>query len=130
MSKVYPQIEIKNNIFKVELEISGIELDAIKIGRDIGYKNGEIPSHFLKMIEEVFSEIPNKCKINAGYTILDFNYSKENNDLLTIGNQEFYTDKIITSQLKKSDKAVIFLCSIGRKIENWSKKLLTDSPSL
>lgn len=123
MNKIFPQIEIEDNIFEVDISSSDIEIDPSEIGTEIGYNNGEIPAHFWEMIEEIIYEVPNRCEIKSGYTILPFNYSRESKNQLTIGGVEFYTDIIITSQLKKSEQAIIFLCSIGSKMEEWTKEL-------
>ncbi|MCB9208667.1 MAG: hypothetical protein H6609_04750 [Ignavibacteriales bacterium] len=130
MNKKYPQIQISENTYYLEIDSSFINVDEEKIGYEIGYQNGGIPEHFSGMIKEILSSIESKCNIKAGYTIVDLKFNKEIRNQLEIGNQIFLTDKIVTSQLKKSEKAVLFLCTIGNEMENWSKELYSSGESI
>ncbi len=126
MQSRFSQIEIDKDIFNVLISYSDISIDKKKIGLAIGYANGDLPPHTDEMIDEIILQLPGKVEISAGYRLLDLQYSASQPSGLIIGNTFFNTDKIITSQLKKADKAAVFLCTIGNQMETWAKKLLVD----
>ncbi|MCB0748019.1 MAG: hypothetical protein KDC90_11210 [Ignavibacteriae bacterium] len=130
MDKILHEIQIADNTFQVEINFSNLNIDKNKIGKEIGYSDGAIPNHFDEMIMEIISELPNKCKINSGYRILDLTYSKENSLGLTIGGIFFSMDRIVTSQLKKADKAAVFVSTIGLQMETWSKNLIKEGDAV
>lgn len=125
MSRIFPEIEIDESTFQVEINISNVRIDKNKIGNDIGYKVGEIPNHFDELIVEIIDKLPIMCEIYSGYRILNLSFAKEDSSRIKIGNEYFNMDRIVTSQMKKADKAAIFLCTIGSQIETWSKKLIS-----
>ncbi|MCW8850594.1 MAG: hypothetical protein OQJ81_11495 [Melioribacteraceae bacterium] len=130
MKQIFPEIEVDENTFQVEINISNLRIDKNKIGNEIGYKVGEIPNHFNEIIMEIIDNLPKMCEIYSGYTILNLLYEKKDSSGLTIGNQYFNMDRIVTSQLKKADKAAIFLCTIGSQMETWSKNLIKEGDSV
>jgi len=130
MPSRFSQIEIDKDIFNVLISYADISIDKKKIGLSIGYANGDLPAHIEDMIDEIISQLFNKIRINAGYRLLDLKYSTSQPYGLIIGNVFFNTDRIITSQLKKADKAAVFLCTIGNQMENWAKQLFTEGNSV
>lgn len=113
-----------HDIHEVRIDIGEVVIDKEEIGFSLGYTNGNIPDHFSEMIDEIIPEVPKYCEINAGYILADVNKPVGRNDGLNIGGKFFKLDKIVTGQLKKSEMAALFLCTIGPGPERWSKKLL------
>lgn len=130
MNIILPQIEIAENIYFINVDIASVNIDVDKIGFEIGYQNGGIPEHFSEMINEILFSCKSKCDIKAGYSLLDMKYNKNLKNQLIIGKKIFQTEKIVTSQLKKADKAAVFLCTIGSEMENWSKELYSNGESI
>lgn len=130
MPPKFNQIEIDKNIYSVIIPYSETLADKKKIGLLIGYLNGDLPKHTEEIIDEILSQLTDKVKIEAGYSLLDIQYSSSQPSGLIIGNIFFKTDKIITSQLKKADKAAVFLCTIGNQMETWAKQLLREGSSV
>lgn len=124
------QIEIDRNIFTVDVYPTEISADKKEIGYLIGYPNGDLPSHIEEIVYEICEEIQNKLIISSGYRVVNVQYSPSESSVLVIGNIKLHTDRIITSQLKKSEKAAIFLCTIGNQMEKWGKQLLADGDSI
>lgn len=114
------------DIFEVKIDFKDIAIDINEVGRTLGYPDGEMPDHFRQMVESVIKQIPKRCVIQAGYRILDLKKPVDKNDGLIIGGVFFDTDKIVASQLKKGNKAAVFVCSIGPGMETWSKQMLID----
>ena len=90
----FPQIEIDKDIFKVIINYADLNIDKKKIGLVIGYSNGELPPHFEEMIDQVISQLSNKCEIHSGYRLIDLHHSLEKPDGLFVGPEFFKMDKI------------------------------------
>ena len=116
----------EDDIFEVVISINDVAIDKNEIGLSLGYTEGNIPEHFSELIDEITSQIPQYCDIRAGYRLVDVERSPERNDGLLIGNKFFKLDKIVTGQLKKSEKAALFICTIGPGLETRSKQLLNS----
>jgi len=119
-------IEIDKNIFKVKVELHDLVISRNEIEFSLGYDEGEIPEHFVEIIDDILLQVPNRCEVRAGYKIHDLTRPLDRNDGLIIGGIFFRMDRIVTSQLKNSEKAALFLCTIGSGMEMWSKQLLSD----
>ncbi|MFH1195044.1 MAG: vitamin B12 dependent-methionine synthase activation domain-containing protein [bacterium] len=125
------QTEISNNIYEVILNFDDITIDRNEIKFTFGYKNGDIHSHFSEMIDEILNRFPSLSEIKTGYRIVDVKKSPERNDGLLLDEKFFKMDKIVTSQLKKSESAAVFVCTIGNAMENWSKEeMLKGDPTM
>jgi hypothetical protein len=121
-----PVISIEQNIFEVIINYSDLSVTKKEIELTLGYLNKKIPDHFSETVDEILEQLPRLCKIKAGYRILDFHKSDGRNDGAYIGEIFFGLQKIITGQLKKSEQAAFFVCTIGDEMEQWSKKLLNE----
>lgn len=130
MPAKFTQIEIDKDIYNVLIPYADIVVEKKKIGSLIGYANGDLPQHTEEIIDEITLHLSSKIEINAGYRLVDFQYSVSQLSGSMLGNIFFNTDKIITSQLKKAEKAAVFLCTIGSQMENWTKKLLAEGNSV
>jgi hypothetical protein len=115
--------EIGKNIFEVKINPEDLIIDLKDIRFILGYPEAKMPVHFEEMIKEIFSEVPQKCNISAGYKTLNVEKIDKKGGL-TIGGVFFKTDKIVAAELKEADEAVLFVCSIGNEMEKWSKELM------
>ncbi len=119
-SKVDSNILYKN----VKIDVSNLIISKEEIEFSLGYIDGKIPSHFSKMLNQIISQLPKKCKIKAGYGVFDVEKPSDRGDGLIIGNTFFNVQRIVASQFKKAEKAALFACTIGSVMEKWSKQLL------
>lgn len=119
------QKEIEQNIFDVKIAVENLTVKRSEIERNLGYLENSTPDYFSDMIDDIINQLPNFCEINVGYSIL--NASIASKDGLNIEGLFFNLDKIVTSQLKKSEQVALFVCTIGDKMERWSKELLMES---
>lgn len=126
MDVLLPQKEYGGKLFEVEISFNDLIIDRNEIDISLGYPAGELPPQFNEMVDEALSKLPTKCEIKAGYKILDVEKLSDRADGLNIGKIFFNMQKIVTSQLKKSEQAAFFLCTIGSKMENWSKQLMAE----
>lgn len=126
MEIVIPQVELEKDIFEVQINFKDLVVSKSEIVSTLGYDKGAIPPHFEEMIDDILSRLLNYCEIKAGYRLLDVKKPQDRKDGLNIGCKFFNLQNIVTSQLGKSEKAALFVCSIGPAMENWAKKLSAE----
>ncbi len=114
------QIEIAENTFQVNINFEDLIIDRKEINILLGYNNEEVDPHFNEMIDQSLAKLHLLCEIKAGYKIVECKKLEDKNNGLLIGNKFFSLDKIVTGQLRKSENIVLFVCTIGPKMENWS----------
>jgi hypothetical protein len=124
MSLLLSQKEIEKNVFEVTINLSVLKPDKKEIELSLGYSEGTIPKHFSELIDGIISQLPSKCKIKAGYCILENDSKEIKKDGLLISGKFFKMDKIVTHQLKNAESVTFFMCTIGPEMERWSKKTL------
>lgn len=120
------QKEIEHDTYKVEIKVDDIKVQRSEIELNLGYSENTIPLYFSDMIDDVLSKLPGLCEIQAGYRVVNVVKPTGRNDGLNVNGIFFNLNKIVTGQLKKSTQAALFLCTIGDKMEKWSKELLKE----
>ncbi|MEN8116663.1 MAG: vitamin B12 dependent-methionine synthase activation domain-containing protein [Bacteroidota bacterium] len=93
----------------------------------LGFEDGEIPEPFPEYIESAISEAPLLCNIKGGYRYFDSLEINHGEKTIKIEAQVFSPSKIVTTQLKKSTSAVLFVCTAGAGISNHAYKISTES---
>lgn len=121
---ILTQTRVEENIFEVKIEYKDLTIDKNEIISTLGYLPENIPEHFTEVIESILEKSPNLCGIKSGYGIFEYRAMEDKNDRALIGGKEFGLHKIVAGQLKKSDRAALFVCSIGDQMEKWSKEVL------
>lgn len=122
--------ELKD-VVEVKLDFRDIIISTVEIALSLGYEDGKIPEYFHELVDEILSQVPRRCKIKAGYRILDLKKPSDRNDGIFVDEIFFKMDRIVTSQLRKADKAALFVCSIGTGMETWAKQMLrTGEPAM
>lgn len=121
--------EIGKKTYEVKINHEDVKIDLKDIRFILGYSEAKMPAHFEEMINEIISQVPQKCNIRAGYKILNIEKNNRKDDLL-IGGVFFKTDRIVASELKESDEAALFVCSIGSAMEKWSKELMFSGDAI
>jgi hypothetical protein len=116
-----------SNTFQAVLRFEDIALDKQEIARTSGYTDGILPDHFDRMIDGVLSRTPHLCRLLAGYRLIPIDQARGGRETLVIGGIPFTTRPIVTARLKKADQAILFLCSIGPGMEQWSGQLAGES---
>jgi hypothetical protein len=121
-----PEIEIKENLFEVKVDFEKLDIDLKNVELDLGYTGIEMPVYFKEILEKVISKTPAKCSVRAGYGIFNSEIPTTSSSRIIVNNVLFETGKIVTSQLKYSEKVIVFTCTIGKKMETWAKKNMTE----
>jgi len=120
------QTEIQKDVFEIAIDFNDLTIDKNEIALTLGYMENKIPKQFSELIDDILKELPKRCNIKAGYRILEIKKPADKIDGLVIADKFFKMDKIVTGQIKKSEKAALFVCTIGPEMEKWSKQLLNN----
>jgi hypothetical protein len=89
-------------------------------------KPGELPDMFFDLMDDALTEAPSLFEIRGGYRFFgDVEVAREER-LIKIGGLELNVGTIVSTQLKKSTSAILFLFTAGPKISELSKKLMAD----
>ncbi len=111
---------------EVKINFEKLVIDKNEIGISLGYSAGKTPSYFMNMIDEVVEKLSLYCKPRGGYKIFNIDSPRIKPDGIYINNTFYKMDKIITGQIKKSEKVAVFVCTIGSAMELWSKELFSQ----
>lgn len=113
-------------INELKVDIKELDIDMNEIVLMLGYSKKNIPAYFLEIINDILNTLPQYCDIKAGYKICTLRQSDSDRYKLIIDDIIFNTHSIVTSQMKDSDAAIIFLCTIGDGLEKWSKQKMNE----
>jgi hypothetical protein len=145
MTNSNPPRQIEKDIFQVKINLDCLPISNTEIVLSLGYGSDGLPDRpaclpdiqaclpdrqVIQMIDNVLSQLAHRCEIQAGYRILEVYKSPEKNDGLYVGSTFFSMQKIVTGQLRKSEKAALFVCTIGPEMESWAKQLLQNGEPL
>ena len=106
------------------LNFSDLGISPEKISSVMGYEEGVAPEPFAGLIDEVLAKAGQYCDINAGYVIRDNIHVNKISKSLTVDGIDFNIQRIITNQIKRSEKIAFFLCTAGKAIGEWAKSLM------
>jgi hypothetical protein len=135
---------IDEDVFWVKINIDDLSVSNDDVVLALGYSGNKpqmqpglpearacLPDRqVIELIDMVLSKLVQYCEIQAGYRFLDVHVPAGRKDGLYIGNTFFNMREIVTGRLRKSEKAALFICSIGPGMENWSKQLLQSRETL
>jgi hypothetical protein len=130
-------LRIEKDIFEVKINLKDLSINKDEVVLSLGYlNNNQSPSTLqpdqliLNLIDDVISQLEQRCKIRGGYRILHAHKSPSKNNGLFLENTFFTMDKIVAGQLRKSEKAAVFVCTIGPQMENLVKELMAGGDPL
>ena len=107
-----------------------LNLKPSQIERILGDSKDENQEMVRELIDEVLGVAESICEIRAEYVFFDDLRFDNETRSMTIGGIDFNIGKIIWGQLKKSDSAVLFLCTAGEKIGDLSRRLIAEKDFL
>jgi hypothetical protein len=115
--------KLMENTFQFHYRIE----DLILTTSEIETAMGNVESNqglFDDQISQVMKEAPEYADIRGGYRVFSNFRLDADKKRFTINGQGFNSDKIIGVQLRESDQAVLFVCTAGEGITQWSKDLM------
>lgn len=102
-------------------DYSSLGVEKATIEKYMGYDNGS-PDPMPDLIEEILDNVAPYCEIQGGYRIFESISRDKKNNLFTIENTTFDIKSIVSNQIRKAEKAALFLCTAGPGVEKWSKE--------
>ena len=111
------------NFSKLNLDVSGIE-------EDLGYRDGDDREFVTSVIQEVLKEASEVAEIKAEYRIYDSIEFIRQDKSLNINSLNFQIEKIVFSELKKSDSIAVFVCTAGEGPGIRSKRAMQEGDLL
>jgi hypothetical protein len=100
------------------------------IGMVLGYPDGQMPDHIRDIYEETERSAANLCTIQGGYRLFKPDVFTLSKDSVEIAEKRLNIGRIIAKQLKHSDFAAVFACTIGPNLEKWSKELMAEGDAV
>lgn len=113
-----------------QFDFSALGLNVVQIEQLLGYKEGESHEAIAEMISDALIVAENICLIKAEYTV--FPGIKFDNSVRTIEINDlvFSVNKIVFSQLKKSESMAVFLSTAGEEIGIRSRTAMKEGDLL
>jgi hypothetical protein len=109
-----------------KFDLGSLDIAKSQIEKAMNYMPGNSPDPFSGLIDEVLNDAHAYCSIEGGYILKDNISFDSQNYKLVIDTTFFSVKKIVFSQIKKAEKAALFLCTAGADIGEWSKKLMSE----
>jgi len=118
------------DIQQFKYNFQDFELRPSDLASIMGYTDGIMPDPFPEMVQEILQVANEYCTIEGGYALHEkINFNKED-ATLTVDSVTFDIKKIVSGQIRKSEKIALFVCTAGPGIGNWSKKLMAEGDLL
>ena len=108
------------------INVDELEISYASLYLALGYQNSFPPKYIVKLIQKMLNELKNELEICGGYQVYQNDFSVIDKTRITIEKREFNTQKIITSQLRKAEGSVFFVCTLGEGFDNWRKRIDVD----
>lgn len=93
-------------------------------------ESGQENLQLVETINEIIYEVPKHCNIICGIVWIEDNIAFEPFHSIRIQSKIFDTGKVIYNRLKKSDQFCLFLCSAGKGMSEWSRRLFIEGDFL
>lgn len=126
MDTALPEIEREKGVFEVTIDFRDLVVNKNEIGLRLGYLDETIPAHIAEMIDDVIPQVSQRCEIRAGYRLMDVQTPLDRSDGLYVGGTFLRMQKIVTSQLRKAEKAALVVCTIGPAIVDWARQVFRE----
>ena len=108
-------------LFEYDISYDQLTVNTEAIARALGYNSRLMPSHFRDVLDNLLEEAKSYLKIKGGFNLVQNDVSVIGKSRLIIGNIEFITGNIITTQLQKIEGSALFACTLGKKYDKWCR---------
>jgi len=111
-------------------EISDKDVSRENVLKGLGMTFADADNYLIELIDRFTKECIQLLRPQTCYSV----YSNLNFELkqyqVIVSDQVFETGKTVTQLLKKSEKIVLFACTSGSEVSEYSKKLMSEGHSL
>ena len=111
-------------------EFSDLNISRKNIFKYLGYTEGKAPDPYPEILEDLLITAKKIAEIKAGFVVFDNINIAENSALLSVNGTDFNTGKIISSALQDSQSVCFFVCTAGKGIEEFSRKLMKEDKAI
>jgi len=113
-------------MYHVKLPPYEIEIDLHNIISNMGYNNENTPSGLEELLFPLYTKFYEIIIPEYGYTIPNPNNTKQFRNKIILNDITFYTGRKIASRLENIEGCVLFVLTVGNKIDDWIKKLVDE----
>jgi hypothetical protein len=119
---------MQTSTFKISF--SDLKLNVPQIEQVMGYKEGESQETIFELIHKLLKETESSCNIKAEYRVFPVEKFDDLEKSIQIHGLVFDLKKIVYSQIKKSERIAIFLCTAGQEIGMRSREAMKEGDLL
>jgi len=128
-----------NTFVKYDISLGELNIDLHHAAPLLGYP-GNLPEDMLAIVQEVMDETAELFALCGGCQIFDRIAFSDERRIVSIAQAtpqpsatgetvtDFFPDKIVYRQLKRSEKIAVFVCTAGEGISLWSKRMMAEEP--
>lgn len=109
-----------------EIKFSDLHISRDDVAKMLRFGEGEIPAHFIDLIDYELEMASTLCMISGGYLVAEPVLVDKVKQQITIGEVDFNVGKNISVYLKKAEKLALLLCTAGPGIESRSQQLMKE----
>ncbi|MCF8241377.1 MAG: hypothetical protein K9J16_08310 [Melioribacteraceae bacterium] len=117
------------SLHKFDLEPSDIKINKQFLYQSLGYQN-EIPEPVLIEIDKTIDYLNALVEIQAGFKLISPERVKFHSGYILIDDERLNTKAIIGKKLVDSETLAIFVATLGSRLEEKSKKLMSEGDLL
>lgn len=110
--------------FRFGFDDLGLSVEAIE--SVIGFNEADDRQFLASMIAEALADCRKIAEVRSQYRIFNGVTTGDQDKTIRIGDKIFNVAKIVFGQLRKSEKAALFICTAGPEIGNKSRQLMNE----
>ncbi|MFI3317822.1 MAG: vitamin B12 dependent-methionine synthase activation domain-containing protein [Rikenellaceae bacterium] len=111
----------------MQISLAEMDLDLREVYRSMGYRGNTPEADICALCQELISEVEQIARPSFYYQIFDCDPSSES---LKVGDTEFMTGKIISSLMKRSSSAAVFVATAGWQVQRWLDEISASGDAL
>ncbi len=96
----------------------------------LGFGDHDVPEPFPELINKAITTAASVCNIRGGYKSFEDCKIHEKSNTIHIENQVFSPSKIVITQLRKSTSCALFVCTAGKEISDYARKMQIEGDLL
>ncbi|MFC2097056.1 vitamin B12 dependent-methionine synthase activation domain-containing protein [Bacteroidota bacterium] len=121
---------VNNNIIKYNPEFSDLNISKKQIIKYLGYPDNSVPEPYPELIDQLLNIAKEICKPKAGFVYFNNIVVNTESQNILINKKNFVIGNKIKNALKSINSAILFVCTAGPEIENYSKKLYKENNTI
>lgn len=109
-----------------QFNFNDLNITVSQVENVIGFNEGDDREFVRNQIEEILEECRGFSKIKAEYRVFNNIHFDNTDKSVSVDDVIFNIKKIIFTQIKKSDSAIMFLCTAGEEIGKRSRQAMHE----